>query len=81
MTAILKKVTLLLIVLPSSLLMSLLASSMIQIMQEYGAVNAANIDGGSSSSMYYNGNYEMTSVTFYFSNSSWKLPTTFVVKE
>lgn len=57
------------------------ASDLIQIMQEYGAVNAANIDGGSSSSMYYNGNYEMTSVTFYFSNSSWKLPTTFVVKE
>ena len=35
MTAILKKLTLLLIVMPSSLLMSLLASSMIQIIQEY----------------------------------------------
>lgn len=57
------------------------ASDLIQIMQEYGAVNAANIDGGSSSSMYYDGDYEMTSVTFYFSNSSWKLPTAFVVKE
>lgn len=57
------------------------ASDLIQIMQDYGAVNAANIDGGSSSSMYYDGTYEMTSVTFYFSNSSWKLPTAFVIKE
>lgn len=57
------------------------ASDLIQIMQEYGAVNAANLDGGSSSSMFYNGEYEMTSVTFYFSNSSWKLPTAFVVEE
>ena len=52
-----------------------------QIMSEYGAVNAANIDGGSSSTMYYNGKYLMTSVTFYYSNSSWRLPTAFVVKE
>ncbi len=56
------------------------ASDLIGIMQEYGAVNAANIDGGSSSTMVYNGQYEMTSVTFYFSNASWKLPTAFVVK-
>lgn len=55
------------------------ATDLIQIMQEYGAVNAANIDGGSSSSMYYDGNYEMTSVTFYYANSSWKLPTAFLV--
>ena len=55
------------------------ANDLIQIMQEYGAVNAANIDGGSSSSMYYDGNYEMTSVTFYFSNASWKLPTAFII--
>ncbi|EKC70926.1 hypothetical protein OBE_03648 [human gut metagenome] len=48
-------------------------------MQEYGAVNAANLDGGSSSTMVYNGGYEMTSVTFYYQNSSWKLPTAFVV--
>ena len=47
--------------------------------QEYGAVNAANLDGGSSSTMVYNGGYEMTSVTFYYQNSSWKLPTAFVV--
>lgn len=55
------------------------ASDLISIMQEYGAVNAANIDGGSSSSMYYNGTYEMSSVTFYYQNSSWKMPTAFVV--
>ena len=30
------------------------ASDLIEIMAEYGAVNAANIDGGSSSSLYYN---------------------------
>lgn len=56
------------------------ASDLIDIMMEYGAVNAANLDGGSSSSMYYNDKYEMTSVTLYYSNSSWKLPTAFVVK-
>ena len=55
------------------------ASDLIAIMQEYGAVNAANLDGGSSSTMVYNGNYEMASVTFYYQNSSWKLPTAFVV--
>lgn len=56
------------------------ASDLISIMQQYGAVNAANIDGGSSSSMVYNGEYEMCSVTFYYQNSSWRLPTAFVVK-
>lgn len=57
------------------------ASDLIEIMAEYGAVNAANLDGGSSSSLYYKGEYLMTSVTFYYSNSSWRLPTAFVVKE
>ncbi len=56
------------------------ASDLIAIMQEYGAVNAANLDGGSSSSMYYKGVYEMSSVTFYYKNSSWRLPDAFVVK-
>ena len=56
------------------------ASDLISIMQQYGAVNAANIDGGSSSSMVYKGEYEMCSVTFYYQNSSWRLPTAFVVK-
>lgn len=57
------------------------ASDIINVMAEYGAVNAANVDGGSSSSMYYNDEYLMTSVTFYYSNSSWRLPTAFVVKD
>lgn len=57
------------------------AADLIEIMSEYGAVNAANIDGGSSSTMYYNGEYLMDSVTFYYSNSSWRLPTAFIVTE
>ena len=57
------------------------AADLIKIMKEYGAVNAANLDGGSSSSMYYNGQYEMSSVTFYYANSSWKLPTGFIVEK
>lgn len=56
------------------------ASDLIAIMLDYGAVNAANLDGGSSSTMVYNGEYEMSSVTFYYQNSSWRLPTAFVVK-
>ena len=56
------------------------SGDLISVMQEYGAVNAANLDGGSSSCMYYDGEYLMTSVTFYYSNSSWKLPAGFVVK-
>ncbi len=56
------------------------ASDLINIMLEYGAVNAANLDGGSSSCMYYEDRYLMTSVTFYYSNASWKLPLAFVVK-
>ena len=57
------------------------ASDLIEIMAEYGAVNAANIDGGSPSSLYYNKKYLRTSVTFYYTNSSWRLPTAFVVKD
>ena len=56
------------------------AADLISIMQQYGVVNAANVDGGSSSSMVYNGVFEMTSVTMYFANSSWNLPDAFVVK-
>lgn len=56
------------------------SSDLIAVMQEFGAVNAANLDGGSSSCMYYNGEYLRTSVTFYYTNSSWKLPAGFVVK-
>jgi exopolysaccharide biosynthesis protein len=56
------------------------ASDLIGIMAEYGAVNAANLDGGSSSCMYYNGEYLMSSVTFYYVNSSRTLPCAFIVK-
>ncbi|MBR0129788.1 MAG: phosphodiester glycosidase family protein, partial [Firmicutes bacterium] len=55
------------------------SGDLISVMEQYGAVNAANLDGGSSSCMWYNGEYLMTSVTFYYSNSSWKLPAGFVV--
>ncbi len=56
------------------------ASDLIEIMSRYGAVNAANLDGGSSTCMYYNGEYLQNSVTFYYSQSSWKLPCAFVIK-
>lgn len=56
------------------------ASDLISVMTEYGAVNAANLDGGSSSCMYYEDRYLMTSVTFYYSNNSWRMPVAFVVK-
>jgi exopolysaccharide biosynthesis protein len=57
------------------------AADLIKIMKNQGAVNAANLDGGSSTSMYYNDKYEMTSVTLYYSNSSWKLPAAFVIEK
>ncbi len=53
---------------------------LIEVMQEFDAVNAANLDGGSSSCMYYEGEYLMPSVTFYYDNSSWRLPAGFIVK-
>lgn len=56
------------------------AADLINIMQEYEAVNAANLDGGSSSCMYYGEEYLMASTTFYYYNSSWALPTAFIVK-
>lgn len=56
------------------------AADLIEIMSRYGAVNAANIDGGSSTCMYYNGEYLQNSVTFYYSQSSWRLPCAFVIK-
>lgn len=55
-------------------------SDLISVMQEYGAVNAANLDGGSSSCMYYKDEFLMSSVTFYYANSSWRLPAGFIVK-
>lgn len=56
------------------------AEQLQELMIDLGAVTAANLDGGSSSAMYYDGKYEMTSVTFYYRDSSWKLPTGFMVK-
>lgn len=55
------------------------AADLIEIMVRYGAVNAANLDGGSSTCMYYEGEYLQNSVTFYYSQSSWKLPCAFVL--
>ena len=55
------------------------ANDLIDIMEEYGAVNAANVDGGSSTTMYYDNKYLQTSVTLYYSNSSWRLPEAFII--
>lgn len=55
------------------------AADLIEIMTHYDAVNAANLDGGSSTCMYYDGAYLQNSVTFYYSQSSWKLPCAFIV--
>ena len=55
-------------------------ADLISVMEEFDAVNAANLDGGSSSCMYYDGEYLMSSVTFYYTNSSWRLPAGFIVK-
>ena len=57
------------------------ASDLIEVMKKYDAFNAANIDGGSSSAMYYKDKYLRTSVTLYYSNSSWKIPTSFLVRK
>ncbi len=48
----------------------------IDILEEYGAVNAANLDGGSSSVMYYNGEVINVCASVYGPR---KLPTGFVV--
>ncbi len=56
------------------------AADLIDVMKEYGAVNAANLDGGSSSCMYYGDEYLMNSVTFYYQTSSWRLPLAWTVK-
>ncbi len=53
---------------------------LIDVMMQYGAVNAANLDGGSSSAMYYNGAYAHTSTYLTYSDSSRRLPTAFIVK-
>ena len=50
---------------------------LISIMQEYGAINACNLDGGSSSMMYYNGEYVNTGVHL---TGSRNMPTAFIVQ-
>lgn len=49
----------------------------INILSEYGAVNAANLDGGSSSTMYYNGEIINVCASIYGPRH---IPTAFVVK-
>lgn len=55
------------------------AGDLIDIMMKYGAVNAANLDGGSSTCMYYDGEYLQNSVTLIYSQTSWRLPYAFVI--
>ncbi len=55
------------------------AADLIDIMVRYGAINAANLDGGSSTCMYYDGDYLQDSVTFYYSQSSWRMPFAFLI--
>lgn len=52
-------------------------SDIIDLMIEYGAVNAANLDGGSSSLMYYDGEYINSCASMYGPRD---LPTTILVK-
>lgn len=49
---------------------------LIKVMEDFGAVNAANLDGGMSSSMYYNGEDVVASCTFGYR----EMPTAFVVE-
>ena len=52
-------------------------ADMISVLLEYGAVNAANLDGGSSSMLYYKGEYLNKGVIL---TGSRKLPTAFIVR-
>lgn len=49
----------------------------VNIMLEYGAINAANLDGGSSSQMYYEGKYINNCSSLYGPR---RMPTSFIVK-
>lgn len=51
-------------------------ADLIDVMQQYGAVNAANLDGGMSSAMWYNGEELVSSSSI---RQSRKMPTAFVV--
>lgn len=52
-------------------------ADVIDVMLEYGAVNAANLDGGSSSLMYYNGEYINSCASLYGPRN---MPTSIIVK-
>jgi len=52
-------------------------SDLINIMMDFGAVNAANLDGGSSSKLYYDGKYINDGVAI---TGSRRLATAFIVK-
>lgn len=50
----------------------------VELFKKYDTVNAANLDGGNSSAMIYNGEYVNNTVSMYGSRN---LPTVFLVKE
>lgn len=52
-------------------------ADLINVMTEYGAVNAANLDGGMSSTMVYNGEQIIDSCSF---TSARRIPTAFIVE-
>ena len=52
-------------------------ADLIDVMMQFGAVNAANLDGGSSSKMYYQGEFVNDGVAL---TGSRRLPTAFIVK-
>lgn len=52
-------------------------ADLIKVMLDYDAVNAVNLDGGSSSMLYYNGKYLNNGVVL---TGSRKLPTSFIVR-
>lgn len=52
-------------------------SDLIKIMKDFGAVNAANLDGGNSTAMYYKGQIVNNVISWYMMRD---MPTCFVVK-
>jgi len=52
-------------------------ADLVDVMMQFGAVNAANLDGGSSSKMYYQGEFVNDGVAL---TGSRRLPTAFIVK-
>ncbi len=52
-------------------------ADLIDVMMQYGAVNAANLDGGSSSNLYYEGEYINDGVAL---TGARAIPTTFIVR-